>query len=408
MLTTEQKNQFSEILESLGQTLDVSETQYNAAVRSYEAVGNWLAKEDSPLAQFNPEILPQGSFMLGTMIKPVHEKDDLDIDLVCKLTGKVPSWTQEVLKNMVGDRLKANSTYKEMLKDEGRRCWTLGYSDSANYHLDILPSIVNPGYRLILERVFSVTDIREVDALSIRITDKSSTNYKSEPNHLFWLKSNPFGYGRWFFFQATIDQKNILSLRESIQPVPKYNTNKLPLQRAVQILKRHRDIMFNGDEHKPISIIISTLAAKSYNKETNIFDALINVINSMSSHIEERYSTVHRKNIKWIPNPVNQEENFADKWVDHPKREENFFKWLAAVQNDLQSIFSQSGKGLHMVNESLSKPFGKGVSDQTIGHYSENLRRQRESGLLKMASHTGMIGNVGTNIKNHNFYGKDE
>lgn len=42
------------------------------------------------------------------------------------------------------------------------------------------------------------------------------------------------------------------------------------LQRIVQILKRHRDIMFNGDEDKPISIIITTLASRAYRGETNL------------------------------------------------------------------------------------------------------------------------------------------
>jgi trans-aconitate methyltransferase len=46
MLTNDQKQQFSDILEELGKTLDISETQYEAAVKSYEAVGTWLAKED--------------------------------------------------------------------------------------------------------------------------------------------------------------------------------------------------------------------------------------------------------------------------------------------------------------------------------------------------------------------------
>lgn len=39
MLTQEEKKQFSEILETLGETLDITETQYNAAVSSYSAVG---------------------------------------------------------------------------------------------------------------------------------------------------------------------------------------------------------------------------------------------------------------------------------------------------------------------------------------------------------------------------------
>lgn len=79
MLTQEENNQFSEILETLGETLDITETQYKAAVSSYGAVGEWLAKPESSLAPYKPIIRPQGSFMLGTMIKPVCEDDVLDV-----------------------------------------------------------------------------------------------------------------------------------------------------------------------------------------------------------------------------------------------------------------------------------------------------------------------------------------
>ncbi len=408
MLTKEQKQQFSDILEELGKTLDISETQYEAAVKSYEAVGNWLAKEDSTLAPYSPEILPQGSFMLGTMVKPINEKDDLDIDLVCQLKGKNPEWTQEDLKHKVGERIKDHDTYKQMLDDEGRRCWTLVYSDAANYHLDILPSIVDKGYRMILEKAFSDTELKDIEKLGIRITDNQMDNYEWEASHLEWLKSNPFGYGRWFFQQATLDFRKAFSLNESIAPVPKFKKEKLPLQRVVQILKRHRDMLFNGHEHKPISIIITTLASKAYNKEADIIEALIHVVNDMENYIEERWSDDHGKVIKWISNPVNDEENFADKWQEYPQREKNFYHWLSEVKKDLNNIFGQSGKGLQFINESMVKPFGKDAVTKAFSNYGENLRKQREGGSLNVAAKTGMIGTAGTAVKNHNFYGKEE
>ena len=408
MLTKEQKQQFSDILEELGKTLDISETHYEAAVKSYEAVGNWLAKEDSNLAPYSPEILPQGSFMLGTMVKPINEKDDLDIDLVCQLKGKNPEWTQEDLKHKVGDRIKDHDTYKQMLDDEGRRCWTLVYSDAANYHLDILPSIVDKGYRMILEKAFSDTELKDIEKLGIRITDNQMDNYEWEASHLEWLKSNPFGYGRWFFQQAILDFRKAFSLNESIAPVPKFKKEKLPLQRVVQILKRHRDMLFNGHEHKPISIIITTLASKAYNKEVDIIEALIHVVNDMENYIEERWSDDHGKVIKWISNPVNDEENFADKWQEYPQREKNFYHWLSEVKKDLNNIFGQSGKGLQFINESMVKPFGKDAVTKAFSNYGENLRKQREGGSLNVAAKTGMIGTAGTAVKNHNFYGKEE
>ncbi len=105
MLTTEQKKQFSEIFEELSNNLDISETQHNNAVKSYQAVGNWLAQEDSILAKYKPQILTQGSFLLGTVIQPINDTDDIDIDLVCELTGKNADWSQKDLKRIVGERL---------------------------------------------------------------------------------------------------------------------------------------------------------------------------------------------------------------------------------------------------------------------------------------------------------------
>jgi hypothetical protein len=295
-----------------------------------------------------------------------------------------------------------------MLDEEGRRCWTLVYSDDANYHMDILPSIVDKSYRIILEKAFSDTELKDIEKLGIRITDNQTDNYDWETNHLEWLKSNPFGYGRWFFQQATLDFKKAFSLNESIAPVPKYKKEKLPLQRVVQILKRHRDMLFNGNEHKPISIIITTLASKAYNKETDIIEALMNVVNNMENHIEERWSDEHGKVIKWISNPVNDEENFADKWQEYPQREKNFYHWLNEVKKDLNNILRQSGKGLQYINESMVKPFGKDAVTKTFSNYGENLRKQREGGSLNVAAKTGMIGTTGTAVKNHNFYGKEE
>jgi len=125
MLTSEQKKQFSDILEELGKSLDITKEQHDAAVKSYEFVGEWLSAPESNLSPYNPEILPQGSFMLGTMIKPIHDDDELDIDLDCRLAGKMTEWTQYNLKRIVSQRLVSHGTLQRLLKiPDGRRCWT--------------------------------------------------------------------------------------------------------------------------------------------------------------------------------------------------------------------------------------------------------------------------------------------
>lgn len=376
------------ILEEIVESLDISETQYKFAVQSYQAVGSWLADTKSILSPYNPEVLPQGSFLLGTMIKPVSDSDELDVDLVCRLEGKKSDWTQYHVKKIVGDRLKDNKTYKEMLDEEGRRCWTLNYSDSSNYHMDILPSIVSEGHRIILKEAFDSTDFKDFEKTAIRITDNQEDNYYEETNPDSWNKSNPFGYAVWFQERCSISIRKFAFLSESVNPLPKYQKERLPLQRVVQILKRHRDIMFDGDDDKPISIIITTLSSKAYNKETDIISALTNVVNTMESFIESKFSAEHGKWIKWIGNPVNEEENFADKWPENPKKEQIFYKWLNKIKSDLSSSFEL--KEISKLQESFSPIFGKTIIDKAF----ENIKNK---GLLTSTS-TFLSANVAKNV----------
>jgi hypothetical protein len=389
MLTIETRKLFSEILETLGETLDITENQYNTVVSSYGAVGEWLAKEESTLAPYRPIIRPQGSFMLGTMIKPICEDDDLDIDLVCELTGKNPQWTQYHLKQIVGNRLKDNEIYKKMLDKEGRRCWILLYADSANYHMDILPSLVCNGYSTVLEKAFSV---------------KEHPNYDTDTVAENWMKSNSFGYAKWFFNEATILQEKRLMFSASVNPVLKYQKEKLPLQRVIQILKRHRDMMFRGNEDKPISIIVTTLAGLAYKKEILVIEALINIVENMKTHIEERYDRNSGKFVKWIFNPVNPEENFADKWAEHPEREKNFYKWLNQVRQDVHNITQQ--RGLYNISDIMKKSFGESAVTKTFSTVGERNRNLRENGILKMTTGTGILSSIGTVVvASHNFHG---
>ncbi len=274
--------------------------------------------------------------------------------------------------------------------------------------MDILPSLLCYGYDTVLEKTLSDTvPYEDYESLAIRITDKEHKNYYTDTIAENWMKSNPFGYGRWFFNAADVTSlhKSVM-LSDAVNPVPKYNKEKLPLQRVVQILKRHRDIMFNGDENKPISIIITTLASKAYNKETSIIDALMNVVSNMRDHIESRYDPDLGKNIRWISNPVNPEENFADKWVEHPQKEKNFYKWLDQVESDIQLIVQK--RGLQYIAEAMKKPFGEQTVTKTFSTLGERSLNLRESRILKMATGTGILSTAGTvAARAHNFHGND-
>ncbi len=311
--------ELSNLLNNIGEVLDIPESKYIEARDRYNAVSDWLSAEESQLKQYLPEIYPQGSFKLGTVVKPVG-RDEYDIDLVCFLSNlKTSDITQAELKKMVGDRLKAKETYEKMLLPEGRRCWTLDYANE--FHMDILPSIADSDFRL-RGRYYRH---------AILITDQE----KIKEGGLEWLSSNPKGYAEWFMkCQEKTFRKSRLVLMEAkqlkdIEAIPEYRV-RTPLQRTIQLLKRHRDLYFDGKEHKPISMIITTLAARAYidSEETDLYQALYDILRNMPNYIQQSNGKYE------IFNPVNEEENFADKWEEIPLLPEAFYRWHEAIVRD--------------------------------------------------------------------------
>ena len=406
------KEELSTILEILTNELDISKTEYEVAIKSYEAVGDWLSRQDSSIAKYEPEILPQGSFMLGTMVKPVNESDDLDIDLVCRFKNKPSFWTQHDLKEAVGNRLKEHKKYESMLesKEGGRRCWTLEYKLDSGYHMDILPSIAGDDFEFLFQESFGNMDSSGLEKLAIRITDRERPDFKIEIDLKEWYKSNPFGYARWFFKMALIYSKQLISLKSAIEPVRDFTREKLPLQRIVQILKRHRDIMFcdNSEydlDHKPISIIITTLAARAYAKEDNILDGLTSVVAKIRGLIEERWNDEENRYEKWVVNPVNDEENFADKWSEETLKRDYFYEWLDKLEEDVAALLNSQGGGIYELKNKMTPQFGENLTGKVFKSYGDQARILTESGKRKMAHKSGLLGASGVPVKKHNFEG---
>jgi hypothetical protein len=343
------------ILQNLSQFLDIPESHFERTRDRYQAIGNWLERNDSTVSRYKPEIYPQGSFRLGTVIKPLSNKDEYDIDLVCKLHISKGDITQKRLKEVVGSEL-AKYVFAHQMNhrpEERRRSWRLNYSDGAQFHLDVLPSLP--------ERFYQSSN-------EIAITDNQMPNYVRICND--WVSCNPVDYADWFKkrmeVRFQIMQKELAeSFKADRADVPDYKV-KTPLQRVVQILKRHRDLTFEGNpDDKPISILITTLAAHAYDNEADTLDALVAIVTKMSNFIEEK------NGVLWVANPVNPSENFADKWTEYPQRQEIFLDWLTKVE--IGVLEAVNAIDLYTATKSLERQFSelainealKGVSGST-------------------------------------------
>ena len=81
----ESKQNIDKMLRKIAKEIEISKTEYEKAVKSYNAVGTFI---DNNIPQYDIKVVPQGSFRLGTVIKPITDKDEYDIDLVAIIDHK--------------------------------------------------------------------------------------------------------------------------------------------------------------------------------------------------------------------------------------------------------------------------------------------------------------------------------
>lgn len=361
----EAKQRYANFLEHLADTLDLTEGQHKTAKEKYTAVGNFLSEPDTLLSPFDPKVLVQGSIRIGTTVRPIGEDAEFDVDMTCILTSKMPE-KQSSLRDIIERRLRESSDYSRMLsEDKHRRCLRLHYADSLKFHLDVVPAMPEDLTKM---RLQGVPDNYARNA--ILISDIEHEYFNEEKYSVDWPKSNTEGYALWFLDRmktqadlVRMELKKHLML-DSVEDVPEYKV-RTPLQRGIQLMKRHRDMMFDDDcNDAPVSIIITTLAAKAYEQVIDtsrsliFFDILMEMVDAMPTFIQRVGSGY------LIANPVDSRENFGDKWNLNPKKARNFFAWMTKFKSDFQQSYRKGD--IQSAVSALRGSFGDRVINETL------------------------------------------
>ena len=348
-------------IEEILRNIDISPTMFRNAVSKYDAVSDYLNGRDG----INAEFYPQGSFKLGTVVRPYINgtETDYDLDVVCELNIRKGDTTAQCVKKAIGNALSESEVYSALLKDEDNRCWTLEYAKvqgDIGFRLDIVPSVHQD------EATISALIMAGVDSdkanCAISITNKTGSSYH-------WLNSNPNGYCSWFdgtnsrFKSVARDayRKRLFGSNRhvyaSIEDVPEL-LERTALQQVVQILKRHRDVYYTNArqwDRRPISAIITTLSARiaSHAKASfGTYELLKFVVEDLRVYSNllsgesvgtydnlEARSYIRKEHQKWlIQNPVDPGDNYADCW--DTVTAQLFFQWVAAVFDDFIDISS--------------------------------------------------------------------
>jgi hypothetical protein len=278
--------------------------------------------------------------------------------------------SQEGLKSLVGDELELYRKAKGIIAplEPKHRCWRLEYADELKFHMDIVPCIPEPAsVRMVLTERMTHAGLDQalaakVSELAVAITDDQNEHYPVISKE--WQGSNLEGYVLWFVSQMKKARPDVRVLleRAQVDALPVYS-RKTPLQRVIQILKRHRDVMFvepKMRESKPISIIITTLVAGAYSGyqtlEQTLEEALVTLMRFVDSNSNE------------VRNPIDPSENFADKWTkleyQHLQLKENFHRWVEQLAADLFQLANVVDRGV--LQETVKNGFAISMKSEVI------------------------------------------
>jgi hypothetical protein len=82
-------NTTREIVAQIASTIDIPESAYGKAEKRYKDLADWFGRPECQCAKYDPHIYPQGSFRLGTVVRPLNEDDRYDLDFGCRLAEDI-------------------------------------------------------------------------------------------------------------------------------------------------------------------------------------------------------------------------------------------------------------------------------------------------------------------------------
>lgn len=382
------KIQVSGLLERVATRLELSEAQYELAKERYVNAGRWLAESTNPFLK-NIQIYPQGSASIGTTVRPL-KRNEFDIDLVSHVPDLPSTMPPHILKRSIGERLKLNKTYANIL-EEKPRCWRLNYANE--FHLDITPSIRNL---------------------------RCSQNGELVPDKKVhdWKESNPKGFRDWFssaaekqprfrIFEAAFTER--MAKASNIEALPENAPLKGILRRTIQICKHHRDKYFDGKnpEHTPISIILTTLATQSYlhcilNEYDTEIDVVRDIIKNMPSFIDVRPTMQGTQYYVW--NPTTNNENFAERWNSDADLPRAFYQWHMNVLTTIDDFLASVG--VDTLQKSMNVCFSEPIVASAFAEVIDTVGNARLNGTLGIVTGIGVGISGVAKIPSNTFYGR--
>lgn len=355
--------------------LQLAPSMYTQATDRYETISRTI-QQDPAFSQTSLKMYPHGSFRLKTTVKPLSD-DEFDLDFVAELPADSTMTPQELYNHIV--RILRNDGIHNNMVELKNRCVRVNYAN--DFHMDIMPGkLIDPSTHEII------------------VPDRELKGW----NH----HSNPIAFADWLERQAkTRILFEMAEVRKAQHKIEKVTDQEVtaqlePLRRAIQLVKRYRDIYCDKTNTSPVrSIVICTLMGKmsSFTGDTlQIITSFCDYTNSL---------ILQSGNSPFIVrNPV-VDEILTEKWSeDHNYRD--FVGMMNALTEDVAKL-------RHMtinsdINSQTKKMFGETVTNLVLTDFAKAINEARSSGSLSVSSNGVLRSDrSGTPIKKNTFYGDD-
>lgn len=350
------------ILAEVAINLQLPPGLYRKAVERYGAVCRHIDRPGSPLAGRVACFYPQGSMAIDATISTRGTDDEYDIDAVAEIIGG--SEGPEALIDLLE---KALEGYPVDRMERKTRCITLYYADGM--HLD-----VTPARRLApKEKEGAIAHAK-----------------KGHPAEHRYVPMNAYAFCEWYKRRAPVEERFALALNgrlyrdhgvafaaAEVEEVPEQTPLiiKSVTTVALQLIKRHRNILYAGEAGRmPPSVMLSCHAGHAASPGKGLADMVMRQARWTARAIDNAASN---RRLLDVPNPEFTAERFTDRWPENQNQQQHYAEALHALADGLQAA-RERGRQLEDLQVWLREQFGERVVTRSVKAFNDRLGRKMQ------------------------------
>jgi hypothetical protein len=364
--------------------IELPPSKHNLACDRYEAVRNYIERDDSPLCGHVGYFYPQGSMAIRATIQSRKRGDNFDIDIVAELmvaNELPPAQVLDLLYKAINGA--PGSRYYGMVERQ-TRCVTVYYEDGM--HLDITPS-----------QLLNAQDPRRSCIFHAKPEEPSSLHKRLLMNswafceHFNECTPADIDFAKAYGQRVRTRDGFMAQDEAEVKEVPGHSTaegGKSATVVALQLMKCNRNILYAGrkDLRMPPSVVLAKIAAETSMPGSSISQALYTLSGAVLAALE---AAEGRGALIDVQNPKCPGERFTDRWPENRAAQRLYIDDLKLFRRQLTALMSEEFT-LDQKRDLLAKMFGEGPAVAVVKDYAERLGQSVRSGNRTIGS-TGRI-----------------